>query len=127
MNRRNLLAISTAAVALLAAAALLAALMPASGAATLLRIVAYAGLGAALAVRYAAGDAARASPTRTLAMILLVLWILAGASELAQARLPGRDPALRNWAVNMAAALLGLAATGPLARLLLSRLRARRR
>ncbi len=126
VDRRRLRAISTAAVALLTAAALLAVLLPEGGAAALLRVAAYAGLGAAVAVRYAAGDAARATPTRTLAMVFFTLWILAGASELAQAPLPGREPALRDWALNMAAALVGLAATGPLARLLLGRARARR-
>ena len=81
--------------------------------------VLYALLGLALAVRFAASDVARQSPSRALGMIVLAIWILAAGTELAQAHVPGRAPELTDWLADMAGALIGLAVAGPLVRLLL--------
>jgi VanZ family protein len=75
--------------------------------------VLYALLGFAAAVRFAVSDYARRSPSRALAMMLLVIWLLAGGSEAMQSYVPGRAPELTDWLVDMAGAIVGLAVAGP--------------
>jgi VanZ family protein len=50
-------------------------------------------------------------------MLLLVLWIFASATELAQGRI-GRDPSLGDWAADMAGGVGGLLGGGFLLRAL---------
>lgn len=73
----------------------------------------YALLGFAAATRFAVSDFARRSPYRALAMLLLVIWLLAGGSEAAQLNVPGRAPELTDWLADMGGAIVGLAVAGP--------------
>lgn len=79
----------------------------------------FALLGAASAVRFAVSEAARRSPRRSLAMVVLALWLFAAAGELAQGAVEGRDSDLADWAADMAGALTGLFLGGALLRGLL--------
>ncbi|MEE8421357.1 MAG: VanZ family protein [Dehalococcoidia bacterium] len=75
-------------------------------------------LGAAVGGRYAVSAAAARSPRRALAMTVLAIWIFAAADELAQSWwVTGRDGEFIDWAADMTGAVIGLAATGPLLRL----------
>lgn len=68
----------------------------------------FAALGVAIAARYATSEAARRSPRRVLGMVVLVIWLFAAASEMAQGWVDGRDPQLVDWVANMAGAIVGL-------------------
>jgi VanZ family protein len=81
----------------------------------------FALLGVALALWYATSDAARRAPRRTLLMVLLVLWIIAGGTELAQELVDGRQPGLGDWFANMGGGIVGLFGGSLIARALLKR------
>lgn len=83
--------------------------------------VLFALLGFAAAVRFATSEAGRGAPARTLAMIVLAIWVLAAGTELAQSRVPGRSPELADWVTDMAGAVAGLAVAGPVMRAVLRR------
>ena len=119
--------LSTGAIAVLAAVILYETLTPAGEGASAARecrfgapcaaghFALFALLGAAAAVRFAVSEAAR----RSLAMVVLALWVFAAASELAQGPIAGREPDLADWAADMAGALTGLFLGGALLRGLL--------
>ena len=123
--------LSTGAVAAVAAVILYETLTPAGEGASAARecrfgapcaaghFALFALLGAAAAVRFAVSEAARRSPRRALAMVVLALWVFAAASELGQGPVAGRDPDLADWAADMAGALTGLFLGGALLRGLL--------
>ncbi len=123
--------LSTGAIAVTAAVILYETLTPAGEGASAARecrfgapcaaghFALFALLGAAAAVRFAVSEAARRSPRRSLAMVVLALWLFAAAGELAQGAIDGRDSDLADWAVDMAGALTGLFLGGALLRGLL--------
>jgi VanZ family protein len=80
--------------------------------------VTFAALGLAAGVWFASSDAARRSPRRTLAAIVLAIWILAALDEQAQ-ELVGRNAQLSDWLVDMAGALAGLFGGSALLRLMM--------
>ncbi len=83
----------------------------------------FALLGVPVALRYATSRAAARSPLRVLVMVVLVLWIFAALTELAQNWIEGREPSLEDWLADMAGALIGLAVGSLLLRLALRRFR----
>ena len=83
--------------------------------------VAFALLGVPLALRFATSEAARGSPRRALAMLVLAIWLLAAATELAQGWVDGRDPDTLDWVADMLGALVGLIAGSAGLRWLLER------
>ena len=68
----------------------------------------FAGLGVAIAARYATSDAARRSPQRVLGMVVLGVWMFAAATEIGQGWVDGREPQLIDWVADMAGAVTGL-------------------
>jgi hypothetical protein len=82
--------------------------------------LAFAVLGVALAGAFVTSAFARRSPRRALSMLLLLLWIFAALTELAQAEV-GRDASLADWLWDMGGAVTGLLVGGFALRLLLSR------
>lgn len=77
-------------------------------------------LGVALAAWFATSRAARRSPRRVLAMLILAIWLFAALDELAQNEV-GRDAELDDWLVDMAGALVGLFGGSALLRAVLRR------
>lgn len=78
-------------------------------------------LGVALALWFATSSAVRAAPVRSLAMLVLALWIFAAATELGQLAVEGRSATLGDWIADMLGALVGLFAAPLLLRRLLER------
>jgi VanZ family protein len=78
-------------------------------------------LGIALALWFATSSTVRAAPVRSLAMLVLALWIFAAATELGQLAVEGRDATLGDWIADMVGALLGLFVAPLLLRRLLQR------
>jgi len=78
----------------------------------------FMGLGMPSALWYATSDGARRSPQRVLAMTILALWLFGGLTEVAQEPI-GREPALSDWAFDVAGAVTGFVIGGALWRLLL--------
>ena len=84
-------------------------------------LVAFALLGVPVALRFATSEAARRSPRRSLAMVVLAIWLLATGTELAQGWVDGRDPDLGDWVADMLGAFAGLIAGSAGLRWLLAR------
>jgi len=78
-------------------------------------------LGVALALWFATSSAVRTAPVRSLAMLVLALWIFAAATELGQLAVEGRDATLGDWIADMLGALTGLFVAPLLLRRLLQR------
>lgn len=78
-------------------------------------------LGVALALWFATSSAVRAAPVRSLAMLVLALWIFAAATELGQLAVEGRNATLGDWIADMLGALAGLFVAPLLLRRLLQR------
>ncbi len=126
MGPRRLRAISRVAVVVGGAIALAMALAPGGWVAlpssipdTAWHAIVFAGFGASLALAYATSDAARHSPRRVLAMVLLAIWLFAGSTELLQEQIPGREPQLADWVTNMVGGVLGFLLAGPVLRAVL--------
>ena len=79
----------------------------------------FTALGASLGVWFAASDAARRSPRRTLLAILFAVWLFAALDEMAQEYV-GRDASAADWAADMAGTFLGLLGSGVLLRFVLA-------
>lgn len=65
-------------------------------------------LGVSLSLWFASSSAGHRSPMRTLAMLVLVVWIFAAATEFAQGRIDGRDASVVDWIADMVGVLAGL-------------------
>ncbi len=72
--------------------------------------VAFALLGVPIALRFATSEAARRSPRRALAMVVVAIWLFAAVDELAQDWIDGREPDILDWVADMLGALSGLIA-----------------
>jgi hypothetical protein len=72
--------------------------------------VVFALLGVPVALRFATSEAARRSPRRALAMVVLAIWVFAAVDELAQGWVDGREPNALDWVADMLGALTGLIA-----------------
>lgn len=77
--------------------------------------IAFAALGLTLSGLYVTSSFARRNPRRALVMLILAIWIFAGATELAQAEV-ARDPSFEDWAADMLGAIGGLLVGGFLLR-----------
>ena len=65
-------------------------------------------LGVSLALWFASSSPGHRSPIRTLAMLVLVVWIFAAAAEFAQSRIDGRNASMVDWIADMVGVLAGL-------------------
>lgn len=72
------------------------------------QFVLFAALGAAIAGRYAASDAARHSPRRILLMTVLVVWLFVAAGELAQDYVHGHGTKFVDWMIGMIGVIVGI-------------------
>ncbi|MPZ99583.1 MAG: hypothetical protein GEU80_09670 [Dehalococcoidia bacterium] len=79
-----------------------------------------------LALRYASSDLALTSPVRAMFMALLLIWVLGGATELAQGWTTTREPKFEDWVADMLGGSIGFFAGSIAARWVLSRLMAAR-
>ena len=65
-------------------------------------------LGVSLALWFASSSPGHRSPMRTLAMLVLVVWIFAAATEFAQSGIDGRSASVGDWIADMVGVLAGL-------------------
>lgn len=127
MNRYALRRLAQAATALSAALILYATLTPSPPDPITVpdwaaHFLLFAALGASAALWYATSEAARRAPVRALVMVLLLLWLFGGITEVAQEVIPSRTPALSDWAFDLLGAVAGFMLGGAVWRLLLGRL-----
>ncbi len=124
MRRQALRAWSTAAAAISIGAILLLTLTPLGTSARgctfglpcfLGHLGLFTVLGASLGTWFAASEAARRSPRRTLLAIVFAVWLFAALDEMAQEYV-GRDASAADWAFDMAGTFLGLLGSGFLLR-----------
>ena len=127
MNRRTLRRLAQAATASSAVVILYATLTPSppdpAGMPDWLgHLVLFGALGVPASLWYATSEAARRAPQRALVMVILALWLFGGATEVAQGAVPGRTPALSDWAFDLVGAVAGFVGGGAAWRALLARL-----
>ena len=126
MNRRALRRLAQAGTAISAVVILYATLTPSPPDPAGLpdwasHLLLFGALGVPASLWYATSEAARREPRRALAMVILALWLFGGATEVAQGPIPGRSPALADWAFDLVGAVAGFVGGGAAWRALLAR------